>query len=252
MGDFEIIEQRLVEFIQKEVTSRGFNAVVFGLSGGIDSAVVARLCQLAFWNSHKALMMPSVQSNKKSLEDALEICEKFGIAYEILEIAEPQNAFLKILPKLSQSQVRIGNLCARLRMVCLYDYAFANNALVVGTSNKSEILLGYGTIFGDLACAINPIGNLYKTEIYELAKVLEIPKCILEKPPSADLYEGQSDEAELGFSYAILDRIMLLLQEGKDDATILKEGLPKEALQLVQERMQRFAFKQKMPKIARI
>lgn len=252
MRDFKAITQKLVAFIQKEVANRGFNAVVFGLSGGIDSAVVARLCQLAFKQSHKALMLPSKQSSKESLEDALELCKKFGISYEILSIAELQNAFLQTLPTLVESQMRLGNLSARLRMICLYDYAFAKEALVVGTSNKSEILLGYGTIFGDLACAINPIGNLYKTEIYELAKVLEIPQSILEKPPSADLYAGQSDEKELGFSYAILDRIMLLLQQGKDDMVILKEGLPKEALQLVKERMQRFAFKQKMPIIAQI
>lgn len=252
MRDFETIAKKLVTFIQDEVTKRGFNAVVFGLSGGIDSAVVARLCQLAFKKTHKALMLPSNQSSKESLQDALELCQKFGIAYEILSIKEPQSAFLQTLPNIAQSQIRLGNLSARLRMICLYDYAFAKDALVIGTSNKSEILLGYGTIFGDLACAINPIGNLYKTEIYELAKALEIPKKILQKPPSADLYAGQSDEKELGFSYAILDRIMLLLHEEKDDAVILKEGLPKEALQLVKERMQRFAFKQEMPKIAQI
>ncbi|TLD84424.1 NAD+ synthase [Helicobacter sp. MIT 11-5569] len=252
MRDFETIAQKLVKFIQQEVKNRGFNAVVFGLSGGIDSAVVARLCQLAFEQSHKALMLPSKQSSKESLADALELCEKFGISYEILSIAEPQNAFENLLPHLRENPLRLGNLSARLRMICLYDYAFANHALVVGTSNKSEILLGYGTIYGDLACAINPIGNLYKTEIYSLAKVLGIPQSILQKAPSADLYAGQSDEAELGFSYAILDRIMLLLQEGKDDMAILNTGLPKDALQLVQERMQRFAFKQKMPEIAQI
>ncbi|MCI5969263.1 NAD+ synthase [Helicobacter sp.] len=252
MRDFETIVQKLIAFIQNEVTKRGFNAVVFGLSGGIDSAVVARLCQLAFKESHKALILPAKQSSKESLEHALELCGKFGIQNEILSIAGLQNAFLETLPNLAQSQMRLGNLSARLRMICLYDYAFGNDALVVGTSNKSEILLGYGTIYGDLACAINPIGNLYKTEIYGLAKVLDIPQNILQKPPSADLYAGQSDEAELGFSYAILDRIMLLLHEGKDDVAILQEGLPKEALQLVKVRMQRFLFKQKMPTIAQV
>ena len=137
-------------------------------------------------------------------------------------------------------------------MVCLYDYAFANNALVVGASNKSEILLGYGTIYGDLAYAINPIGNLYKTEIYALAKVLGIPQSIIQKAPSADLYAGQSDEDELGFSYAILDRIMLLLQQNADEKEILAQGLPKDALELVKNRIARFAFKREMPEIAQI
>lgn len=252
MRDFEIIAQKLVEFIYQAVTNRGFNAVVFGLSGGIDSAVVARLCQLAFKDTHHALMLPSAQSSKESLEHALELCEKFGIAHTILPIKAPQNAFEMLLPTLTQTPLRLGNLCARLRMVCLYDYAFANNALVVGASNKSEILLGYGTIYGDLAYAINPIGNLYKTEIYALAKVLGIPQSIIQKAPSADLYAGQSDEDELGFSYAILDRIMLLLQQNADEKEILAQGLPKVALELVKDRIARFAFKREMPEIAQI
>lgn len=137
-------------------------------------------------------------------------------------------------------------------MVYLYDYAFANNALVIGTSNKSEILLGYGTIYGDLACAINPIGNLYKTEIYGLAHCLKIPKNIIEKAPSADLYEGQTDEQELGFSYEVLDKIMLLLERNVDEEEILQQKLPKDALKLVKDRILRFGFKRKMPEIAQI
>ena len=123
---------------------------------------------------------------------------------------------------------------------------------MVGARNKREILLGYGTIYGDLAYAINPIGNLYKTEIYALAKVLGIPQSIIQKAPSADLYAGQSDEDELGFSYAILDRIMLLLQQNADEKEILAQGLPKDALELVKNRIARFAFKREMPEIAQI
>lgn len=252
MKDFEQIQQNLVQFIATKVQARGFQSVVFGLSGGIDSAVVARLCQLAFPNNHQALLMPSKQSSQTSLTHALELCEKFNISYQILQLHQPQSAFEATLQGLDSMPLRLGNLCARLRMICLYDYAFTHNALVIGTSNKSEILLGYGTIFGDLACAINPIGNLYKTEIYELARVLGIPQTILEKAPSADLYEGQSDEKELGFPYAILDRIMLLLDKGTKDDEILQQNLPQEALRLVKERMARFDFKRKMPEIANI
>ena len=247
-----MLVETLVGFLQEEVKGRGFGAVVVGLSGGIDSAVVARLCQLAFPNTHKALMLPSEQSSKESLEDALALCETFGISHAIIPLLDIQNAFLHTIPSLAHSQMRLGNLSARLRMICLYDYAFANRALVIGTSNKSEILLGYGTIFGDLACAINPIGNLYKTEIYALAHALNVPQNILQKPPSADLYAGQSDEAELGFPYALLDRIMLLLQAQKSDAEILEEGLPRDALECVKTRMRQFAFKQTMPTIAQI
>lgn len=186
------------------------------------------------------------------MQDALELCECFGISYTILPLEAPQNAFESILPSIKESPLRLGNLCARMRMLCLYDYAYANSALVVGTSNKSEILLGYGTIYGDLAYAINPIGNLYKTEIYPLAETLKIPQSILQKAPSADLYPGQSDEAELGFSYAILDTIMLLLQKGATQEEILKQGLPKAALELVKTRMKTFAFKRKIPEIAQL
>ncbi len=250
MMDFEVIKQNLVQFIATKVQARGFQSVVFGLSGGIDSAVVARLCQLAFPQSHQALLMPSKQSSKASLDDALKLCKQFNISHQILYLNQPQSALEEALQGLDSA--RIGNLCARLRMIYLYDYAFAHHALVIGTSNKSELLLGYGTIFGDLACAINPIGNLYKTEIYALAHLLEIPKNIIEKAPSADLYEGQSDEKELGFSYTILDRIMLLLEKGANESEILKQNLPKVALELVQERIARFDFKRKMPEIAQI
>ncbi len=250
MRDFATISQKLVDFIRNAVEKRDFKAVVFGLSGGIDSAVVARLCQLAFPKTHKALLIPSLQSSKESLQDALMLCQTFDISYQIISLQNAQNAFKETLQDLHSAPLRMGNLCARLRMICLYDYAFVHNALVIGTSNKSEILLGYGTIYGDLACAINPIGNLYKSEIYSLAEALGIPQNIITKPPSADLYEGQSDEKELGFSYAILDKIMLRLQEGARDEEILEAGLPKEALKLVKERMQKFAFKQKMPEIA--
>ncbi|WP_297814199.1 NAD+ synthase [uncultured Helicobacter sp.] len=252
MKDFEKIKQNLVQFIATRVQIKGFKSVVFGLSGGIDSAVVARLCQLAFPKNHQALLMPSKQSSKTNLTDALEFCQIFGISHQIFSLNQPQSAFENILQGLDSTPLRLGNLCARLRMIYLYDYAFANNALVIGASNKSEISLGYGTIFGDLACAINPIGNLYKTEIYELARVLEIPKNIIEKAPSADLYEGQSDEKELGFSYAILDRIMLLLEKGASENEILQQELPKEGLKLVQDRIARFEFKRKMPEIAQI
>lgn len=252
MRDFENTKQNLVQFIAAKVYSRGFQSVVFGLSGGIDSAVVARLCQIAFPKNHHALLMPSKQSSQTSLAHALQLCQTFGISHQIIHLDQPQSAFETTLQGLDSMPLRLGNLCARLRMICLYDYAFTNNALVVGTSNKSEILLGYGTIFGDLACAINPIGNLYKTEIYELAHILEIPQNIIEKPPSADLYEGQSDEKELGFSYAVLDRIMLLLEEGASENEILQQNLPKEALKLVQNRIARFDFKRKMPEIASI
>lgn len=250
MRDYPQVVEKLVEFLQSEVQKRGFHSVVFGLSGGIDSAVVAILCQKAFGASCHGLLMPSLQSSQNSIKDALELCEAFDIPHSILPLEKPQKGFLEALETLQNSPARIGNLCARIRMIYLYDYAFANNALVIGTSNKSEILLGYGTIFGDLACAINPIGNLYKTEIFELAKVLQIPQSIQTKAPSADLYEGQSDEAELGFPYAVLDSIMQLLEQGRSREEIIVQNLPSEAVDRVMARIKTMEFKRKLPEIA--
>lgn len=250
MKDYSKIITKLIKFLQTEVQKRGFQSVVFGLSGGIDSAVVAVLCKKAFGTNIQGLLMPSLQSSKSSLEDALELCKAFDISYSILPLEKPQQGFLETLEGLENNPARIGNLCARIRMIYLYDYAFANNALVIGTSNKSEILLGYGTIFGDLACAINPIGNLYKTEIFEIAKLLNLPQNIQTKAPSADLYEGQSDEKELGFSYLILDKIMQLLEQGFSKQEILNQNLPQKAIDMVIQRIKTMEFKRKIPEIA--
>ncbi|MDE5602871.1 MAG: NAD+ synthase [Helicobacter sp.] len=250
MKDYTDIVGKLIDFLKKQTKKKGFQSVIFGLSGGVDSAVVAILCQKAFFQHSHALLMPSMQSSKQSIEDALMLCESFHISYTILPLEKVQQGFLQTLTGLGDNPLRMGNLCARLRMICLYDYALAHHCLVVGTSNKSERMLGYGTIFGDLACAINPIGNLYKTEIYEIARVLEIPQRILDKAPSADLYEGQSDEEELGFSYEVLDKVMILLENGYSKEEILCKNLPKEALELVLRRMQIMEFKRKMPELA--
>ena len=250
MKDYSKIITKLIKFLQTEVQKRGFQSVVFGLSGGIDSAVVAVLCKKAFGSNLQGLLMPSLQSSKISLADALELCKAFDISYSMLNLEKPQQGFLETLEGLENNPARIGNLCARIRMIYLYDYAFANNALVIGTSNKSEILLGYGTIFGDLACAINPIGNLYKTEIFEIAKLLNLPQNIQTKAPSADLYEGQSDEKELGFSYLILDKIMQLLEQGFSKQEILNQNLPQKAIDMVIQRIKTMEFKRKIPEIA--
>ena len=250
MKDYSKIITKLIKFLQTEVQKRGFQSVVFGLSGGIDSAVVAVLCKKAFGSNIQGLLMPSLQSSKSSLEDALELCKVFDISYSILPLEKPQQGFLETLEGLENNPARIGNLCARIRMIYLYDYAFANNALVIGTSNKSEILLGYGKMFGALACAINPIGNLYKTEIFEIAKLLNLPQNIQTKAPSADLYEGQSDEKELGFSYLILDKIMQLLEQGFSKQEILNQNLPQKAIDMVIQRIKTMEFKRKIPEIA--
>lgn len=209
-----------IDSIQKqlatEVRNRGFDKVVVGLSGGIDSAVVVKLCANVFAHNLHALLLPTASSNLTHLQDAITFAKDNNITYTITSIAKFDELFRQqhaLYPPLdSHQKMRIGNFCARMRMIHLYDFAATHNALVIGTSNKSEIMLGYGTLYGDLACAINPIGNFYKTQIFALAKALGISQHLIDKKPSADLFENQSDEGDLGYSYAKIDPFLQTLQ----------------------------------------
>ena len=247
MRNYQKIIETLVDFLQKKVKEKGFKSVVFGLSGGIDSAVVAVLCKQAFGDNIHGILMPSLQSSTNSIQDALELCESFKIPYSICPLEKPQKAFLQTLEGLQDNPSRIGNLCARIRMIYLYDYAFANQSLVIGTSNKSEILLGYGTIFGDLACAINPIGNLYKTEVYDLARWRNkiskvIPEEIICRFPSAELSRGQKDEDTLP-PYSLLDKILKELLDQKKPVSEIKTIYPEETVLFVSDRLSKMSFK---------
>ena len=204
------LKRAMINFLKKEVEHRGFERVVFGLSGGLDSTVVAYLCQEAFGEGAKAVLMPSSKSSKQNFDDAMEIVEILKIPYEIVKLEEYEKIFSKYD---KMDRVRYGNFCARLRMTILYDIAQRDGSLVVGTSNKSERMLGYGTIYGDLACAINPIGEIYKSDLFGFAKALGIPQKIIDKKPSADLYEGQTDEEELGLKYQEIDNILKKILE---------------------------------------
>ncbi|NPA74026.1 MAG: NAD+ synthase [Epsilonproteobacteria bacterium] len=246
---YRLLEKFLVKFLQDEVLKTGLKSAVVGLSGGIDSAVVAVLAKKAFDDNLLCIMMPSQFSSKESIEDAKELSDKFNMRYEIISI-EPM---LKAYIDENMSNLRIGNLSARLRMCVLYDISARENALVIGTSNKSELLLGYGTLFGDLASAVNPIGDLYKSEIFEFAEYLGVTKNILDKPPSADLWEGQSDEDDLGFSYNEIDKV---LKDFVDDRLskdeLLQKGYDKKLCDLVIKRIYQNHFKRKPPVIAKV
>lgn len=200
-----ILKEEMIDFLKSEVKEKGFERVIFGLSGGIDSAVVAFVCKEAFGSNAKALLMPSLRGSQENFEDAKILTELLKIPYEIIPL-EPYERVFGSYEEIDQ--LRYGNFCARTRMMLLYDRSQRDRSLVVGTSNKSELMLGYGTIYGDLACAINPIGDLFKTEIFELARFLQVPEKIISKAPSADLYEGQSDEKEIGLSYDEIDSIL--------------------------------------------
>ena len=157
------IKKQLINFLKDEVKKTGLEKVVVGISGGLDSAVVAVLCKEVFGDKMSGVLMPSKYSSDSSIKDAKELCEKFNISYETVNISAMVDGYFDNNDT-KASSLRIGNLSARMRMSVLYDISARDNSLVVGTSNKSEILLGYGTIFGDIACAINPIGQMYKSD----------------------------------------------------------------------------------------
>lgn len=248
--NWQNVKEQLITFLQDELQKTGLKRVTVGLSGGLDSAVVAVLCKEAFGENMKCALLPSQYSSDSSIADAKELCAKFDIDYEVIEIAPMVNAFL---PNMEHNKLRIGNFSARMRMSVLYDISARDNSIVVGTSNKSELLLGYGTIFGDIACAINPIGEIYKSDEYDFAKFLGVPESILQKKPSADLWAGQSDEEELGYTYKQLDdALKLLVDEKKSKEELIKLGFEDEMINTIEYRIKANAFKGKPPVIAQI
>ncbi|WP_323594483.1 NAD+ synthase [Aliarcobacter butzleri] len=250
MKDWKKIKQYLISFLKDEVSKAGFEKVTVGLSGGLDSAVVAILCKEAFGKNLNCVLMPSQFSSQSSIEHAIEVCEKFDIRCDIVSIEPMVSAFLK---NMDNDKLRIGNFSARMRMSVLYDISFKEKSLVVGTSNKSELLLGYGTIFGDIACAINPIGEIYKSDEFEFAKLLGVPESILTKAPSADLWEGQSDEDELGHTYKEIDDLLkLMVDDKKSKDELLKLGFEASFIDKINNRMKANAFKGKLPTIAKL
>lgn len=247
---FKLIEAYLINFLKEETFKTGLNGGVLGLSGGIDSAVVAVLAKKAFNDRLLCVMMPSHYSSSSSVADAKELADKFDLKYEVVEIAP----LLKAYDENRQStNLRIGNFSARMRMSILFDISARERALVLGTSNKSELMLGYGTLYGDLASAINPIGDLYKSEIFEFAEYLGVCDSIIDKPPSADLWEGQSDEADLGYTYAQIDAALKAFVENRlSREEMLESGFDSELIDLITTRIYQNQFKRKPPIIAKL
>ena len=195
--------------------------------------------------------MPSHYSSQNSLDDADELCRDFGMRSETASIEPMLKAYEVLNPDLDN--LRKGNFSSRMRMSTLFDISARENALVLGTSNKSELMLGYGTLYGDLASAINPIGDLYKSEVFELAEYLKVTKSIIKKPPSADLWDGQSDEDDLGYTYAKLDAAMkLYVEERLSREEILAKEIDATMLDMIISKIFRNHFKRKMPVIAKL
>jgi len=248
----DLARQILTGFIQSEITRTGFNRAVIGLSGGIDSALSCYLAAEALGPENVlAIRMPYKASSRESLEHAQLVIEATGVQSMTVEITDMVDPLVAKFPEMDHQ--RKGNIMARMRMIILYDQSSAFKGLVVGTSNKTEILLGYSTLFGDSACALNPIGDLYKAQVRQLSRALDIPSIIIDKAPSADLWAGQTDEDELGFTYEDVDQLFyLLIDQRYTPEECVEAGFPENFVQGVVSRVRRNHFKRILPPIAKL
>ena len=248
----DVAHQILIGFIKSEVTRVGYSRAVINLSGGLDSAISCVLAVDALGAENVlALRLPYRTSSQDSLEHAQLMIDKFKIPSETVDITEMVDPLIKHDPNMSNQ--RKGNIMARVRMIALYDQTEVFKGLPIGTSNKTEILLGYSTLWGDMASAINPIGDLYKTQLRQLARAINIPAPIIDKPPSADLWVGQTDEGELGFTYDEVDRLLYLLVDQRySPQECVEEGFDAKFVHAVLNRIRRNQFKRMMPPIAKL
>jgi len=248
----ELVRKILVRFIQNEVQKVGFERGVLGLSGGVDSSLVATLASEALGPTNVlAVIMPYKSSDLKSRSDALQVVQQLGINHLEVEITPQIDAYFERFPDADQR--RRGNKMARERMTILYDQSSVFRALVIGTSNKTELLLGYGTIYGDMASAINPVGDLYKTQVWQLADAVGVPTAIVQKAPSADLWAGQSDETELGFQYRMIDQFLYYLVDRRySKEELARLGFEPAFIEDVIRRVRDNQYKRRLPVIAKL
>lgn len=223
--DVKKTKDDIVEFVQNKVSEANADGLVVGLSGGIDSTLAAFLaCEAVGKKNVFGIVMPSTTTPTEDKLHGTAIAQLLGINYKEIAIDSILNEFLSVT-QLEEDKLSIGNLKARIRMSIIYFYANSKNYLVSGTGNKSEILIGYFTKHGDGACDIEPIGDLYKTDVYQLAKYLEIPQEIIDKPPRAGLWNNQTDEDEIGMTYELLDKILYRNLEKDIDANSIADEL---------------------------
>jgi NAD+ synthase len=248
----EIVRAMLTGFIRDETGQAGFDRVVLGLSGGIDSTLAAYLAVEALGSDRvTGVIMPYRSSNPESRADAELVVRNLGMTATVVDISPMVDAYLG--PSGITDRLRAGNVMARQRMIVLYDRSSSERALVLGTSNKTELLLGYGTLHGDMACALNPLGDLYKTQVWQMARAVGVPDRIFGKPPSADLWQGQTDEGELGFTYAEADRLLFaMVDERRDDPALAALGFDPALVQRIREMIRRTQFKRRPPLIAKV
>lgn len=240
----------LVGFLQDEVTRRRkMSKVVLGLSGGVDSAVVAYLCARAFGPENTyAFRMPYKISSQESLDHADLVVKDLGIQCETLEITGMVDGYLSAAGEVSPQ--RLGNVCARSRMIVLFDQSAKLGGVPIGTGNKSERLFGYYTWHADDAPPINPLGDLFKTQVWDLAEALGVPDVIINKPATADLVKGQTDEGDFGISYKKADRILHYVVQGYNKEALLNLGFPADEVEIVWKRVSGTHWKRKLPTVA--
>ncbi len=250
--DAGAVKHKLIEFIREQTTTAGFCRGIIGLSGGLDSTVTAYLTVEALGPEDVlGLILPYRTIAADCLEDAGLIAEQLGISSQVIDITPQIDAYFDRFPEADRN--RRANKMARERMSILYDHSRAYQALVVGTGNKTERLLGYTTIWGDMACAFAPLGNLYKTQVRQLAREMGVPEAICAKPPSANLWPGQTDEGELGFTYADADQILYrLMDQQLNPQQVAEHGFTLALVEKIAARVERSAYKRHMPPAAKI
>jgi NAD+ synthase len=246
------VEKILTSFIREETTKFRYSKGILGLSGGLDSSVCAFLAAKALRPKNVfALILPYGKSFKEDVKDAQEVSKLLGIPSKIIDISPMVDTYFSKHP--TKSRIAMGNKMARERMSILYDFSARNKALVLGTSNKTELLIGYGTIHGDMACAINPLGDLYKTQIRQLAIHLGVPEKTQKKIPTAGLWTRQTDEGEIGLSYDEVDKILFqLVDQRKSKEEIISQGFKKENVEKISHLIKNSEFKRKLPLIPKI
>lgn len=239
----------LTEFIKSYTNKSGINRLIIGLSGGVDSSLSAALGARAVGAENiLGVIIPYKSSSAESENDAINLANKLGISYETVDISPMVDAYFN---DAEISTLRRGNKCARERMSILFDISARDNRLVLGTSNKTETSLGYATWYGDNACSLNPIAGLYKNEVWAMAEFLGIPKEIIQKKPTADLWPGQTDEEELGLTYKMADELLYLLIEKdvRNMAQLKETGASEEIIKMVIGRVNKYSFKRGLPPV---